>query len=77
MHTRFLVNLFEEFASEIAIIWGHEEHTYGSLIEKIKEIDQDDKKYQGMLAEPWFTNNQIPDFVQPENVLGWLEQHLP
>ena len=38
MHTRFLDNLFEEFSSEIAIIWKNQEHTYGSLIEKIEKI---------------------------------------
>ena len=36
---------------------------YGSdeaMIKKIIEIDQDDKKYQKMLQEPFFVNNEIP-----------------
>ena len=81
------------FANSIPIYWGdptihldfnknsflslHDFENHEALIEKVKEIDQDDKKYQDMLAEPWFTNNEIPDFVQPENVLSWLEKHLP
>jgi hypothetical protein len=81
------------FANSIPIYWGdptihldfnknsflslHDFENHEELIEKVKEIDQDDKKYQDMLAEPWFTNNEIPDFVQPENVLSWLEKHLP
>jgi len=81
------------FANSIPVYWGdptahldfnkhsflslHDFENHEELIEKIKEIDQDDNKYQDMLAEPWFANNEIPDFVQPENVLSWLETHLP
>ena len=81
------------FANSVPIYWGDPSihldfnknsfltlkdlESHEELIEKIKEIDQDDKKYKDMLAQPWFTNNEIPDFVQPENVLGWLDKHLP
>lgn len=50
-------------------------HNFSSdeeVIEKIKEIDMDTEKYKDILREPWFNNNEIPNFVQPENVLSLL-----
>ena len=32
----------------------------------------DTEKYKDILREPWFNNNEIPNFVQPENVLSLL-----
>lgn len=54
-------------------------HNFSSddeIIEKIKEIDMDHEKYRKMLREPWFINNKIPDFVQPENVIGLLSRQI-
>lgn len=41
------------------------------LIEKIKEIDNSDKLYRQMLAEPWFKNNQVPK--QYSSAARWTE----
>jgi hypothetical protein len=76
------------FSVSIPIYWGSKSvgddfntnsfincHNFSSdeeVIEKIKEIDMDTEKYKDILREPWFNNNEIPSFVQPENVLSLL-----
>lgn len=81
------------FANSIPIYWGSESvvndfnpnsfincHAYNSdeeIIEKIKELDTDNKKYAKMLmSEPWFNNNKIPDFVQPEEVIKLISNKI-
>ncbi len=39
------------------------------LIEKIIEIDQDDNLYFEYLEQPYYHNNQVNEFVDPENIL--------
>mgnify|MGYP003649219100 CR=1 FL=1 len=53
-------------------------HKYASdeeVVEVIKELDNDNKKLADMLLrQPWFKENKIPDAVQPENVLQFLNK---
>lgn len=39
------------------------------LIEKIIEIDNDDEKWAEILSQPWYNNNEVNEYVNPENVL--------
>jgi hypothetical protein len=81
------------FANCIPIYWGSESvnqdfnensfincHKFSSdeeVIEKIKELDSDNRKYAKMLmGEPWFNDNKIPEFVQPDSVLTLLSNKL-
>tara|TARA_R100000005_G_scaffold59419_3_gene30172 strand:+ start:213 stop:1115 length:903 start_codon:yes stop_codon:yes gene_type:complete len=47
-----------------------------SLIERIREIDENEDLYKEIISQPWFKNNQIPDFVQPRNVLDWIKKWI-
>jgi hypothetical protein len=47
-----------------------EEH----LIQRIIEIDNDDKIYKEIINQPWFIDNKIPDFIKPESVLSFFEK---
>jgi hypothetical protein len=54
-------------------------HDYKSdeeFIEKIIKIDSDENLYNDMINQPWFVDNKIPDFVQPENVLNFFKKIL-
>ena len=44
-----------------------------TFIEKIIELDSNDDLYLKMLKEPWFNNNQLPDFLHKSNVLKQFE----
>ena len=47
---------------------------YNKMIEKIIELDKDDNKYQAMLNEPFFPNNQLP--IRVKNAKQDLENFL-
>ena len=80
------------YVNTIPIYWGSETienefnpdsfinwHRYGSdeaTIEAVKEIDSDIKKYKKMLREPFWIDNKIPDFVNPEAILAFLEKFI-
>jgi alpha(1,3/1,4) fucosyltransferase len=43
------------------------------LIKKIIEIDQNDDLYLDYLRQPYYHNNQVNEFVDPENILQQFE----
>ena len=44
---------------------------YKKLVDRIVEIDENDKLYKQMLSEPWFNNNQVPSHTSSVN--RWIE----
>lgn len=81
------------FANTVPIYWGsdtvtqdfnkksfincHDYSTDEEVIERIKELDNDNKQLADILIrEPWFNDNKIPDFVQPDNVLQFLNKFI-
>ncbi len=42
------------------------------VIEQIRKIDNDDSLYERYLREPWFHNNDFPEYVKPQKVLQKL-----
>jgi hypothetical protein len=43
------------------------------LVEKIIELDKDEDKYIQFLSRPWYNDNKLPDFLNPEKI---LEQYI-
>jgi hypothetical protein len=78
------------FAGCIPIYWGdplvsndfNEEsffnwHKYENddiFIEQIIKVNESDKLYREMINQPWFKDNKIPDFVQPDSVLSFFKK---
>jgi hypothetical protein len=63
----------QDFNKDSFLSWDN----FGSserLIEEIIRIDNDPKIYQEILNQPWFVDNKIPDFVQPESVLSFFSK---
>ncbi|MFA6570418.1 MAG: glycosyltransferase family 10 [Bacteroidota bacterium] len=52
-----------------SFINAHDYSTEEELIERIIEIDNNDKLYLEMLAEPYFTDNKVNRFIDNENIL--------
>ena len=46
------------------------------LLDRIIEINEDDELYQSIINESVFPNNEIPEFVLPESVLGFFEEQI-
>ncbi len=38
--------------------------SYDKMVEKIIELDKDDKKYRKMRSEPWFKDNKVPEIIK-------------
>jgi alpha(1,3/1,4) fucosyltransferase len=52
-------------------------HDYRSLddvVEKIVQLDKDDNAYLTMIKEPWFTNNTINAYCQPNYLVPFFSQ---
>jgi hypothetical protein len=44
------------------------------LVERVVELDRDDRQYCQMLRQPWFHRNEVNQYVRPENVLAQFER---
>ena len=76
-------------ANSIPIYWGnpfiaqefnpksfincHDYKNLDEVIERIIEIDNDDELYKQYLSEPYFVNNEVPQFLQEERIMARFE----
>lgn len=51
----------------------HEYDNFDKVIEKVVELDNDDNLYKQYLAEPYFPNNTINDYLDDDKILDWFE----
>jgi hypothetical protein len=80
------------FANCIPIYWGSKAvsgdfndnsfinyHNYENdetVIDKIFEIHSNKDLYFQILSQPWFKNNEIPEFAKPKNVLKFIKEKI-
>jgi len=62
--------------NEKSFINAHSFRNDKELINFILEVDNNQDLYEEILSQPWFNNNQIPDFVKPKNVLQFIKNIL-
>ena len=62
----------EKIFNPKAFINCHNFQFLEDVIEKVKEIDQDDNLYRQMLAEPWFVNAEEPKALKDETFVNFL-----
>lgn len=65
--------VYKDFNTNSFLNW-HDFNNDDLFLEEIIKLDNDDKYYNEMLNEPWFVDNKIPDFVQPESVLDFFKK---
>lgn len=65
----------EEFNPK-SFINGNKYHNDEELIDVIAKIDSDEDLYISMLNEPWFNNNEIPEYAKPENVMKFFKEKV-
>jgi alpha(1,3/1,4) fucosyltransferase len=79
-------------ASSIPIYWGNPDigrefdpqsfinvHDFASdqaVIERIKELDQDDEAFISVLERPWFRDNKMPPELSDDSFLSFFERVL-
>lgn len=77
------------YAQTVPIYWGspsiaadfnnyafinmHRFKNYDSAIDYIKKLDEDEDQYKFMLAQPKFTHNIPPYYVNLDNFLNWFD----
>ena len=47
--------------------------SFEAAIEKIIELDKNEKKYLAMAAQPWFVNNELPAEFTNENFASFID----
>jgi hypothetical protein len=52
----------------------HNYPSFDAAIEYIKEVDRDLALYKGMLAQPWFKNNQLPDAFKQDRFFDFFDK---
>jgi len=62
--------------NEKSFINAHAFESDDELIDYILQVDNDQSLYEEILSEPWFKNNQIPEFVKPDNVLKFFKDKI-
>ena len=81
--------LYAMLTNAIPIYWGnseiardfnpksfincHDYQNFDEVIDKVKEIDNDQKLYRQYLAEPYYHDNRIPENLLEENIVRQLE----
>lgn len=55
---------------------GHKFESIDHLVEKIKEIDTDDKLYKKIVAESPFVDNKLPHYYNEEYLLEFIDKIL-
>lgn len=55
-----------------AFINCHEYDSLEEVVERVKEIDQNDALYKEMLAEPWFPGGVVPESIRDETIAAYL-----
>jgi hypothetical protein len=50
----------------------HQYRNFSEVVQRVIEIDKDEALYRTILAEPWYTGNQIPEDIQEESVVRRL-----
>jgi len=53
-------------------VWECKDKMFEYAINEIKRLDQNDSEYIEKLKQPWYPNNQISKFVDPQRIVAFL-----
>jgi hypothetical protein len=50
--------------------------SYDELAQEVIRIDENENSYKEIMSQPIFTNNEMPSFARPENVLAFFKETI-
>jgi alpha(1,3/1,4) fucosyltransferase len=62
----------EDFNTK-AFVSCHDYRSFQEVAQRVIEIDNDERLYRQMLAEPWYVDNRVPENVTEESVMRRLK----
>ncbi len=68
--------ILEDGFNPEAFINCHEYDTFDQVVERVKEIDSNDELYKHIVTQPYFVDNKLPDYFNPEYILNFIEKVL-
>lgn len=57
-----------------AFINSHDYDSFDAVVERVKEIDQDDSLYKRIVSQPMFLDNKLPYYMEKEYIFEFLEK---
>jgi hypothetical protein len=68
--------ILEDGFNPEAFINCHEYEDMAAVAERVKEIDNDDELFKHIISQPYFVNNTLPEYYNPEYILSFIEKVL-
>lgn len=66
--------ILEDGFNPASFINCHEFSSFDDVLERVKEIDNNDKLYKGIIEQPYFVHNKLPCYFEPEYLLSFFEK---
>jgi len=57
-----------------SFINSHDYNSFNEVVERVKQVDQDDNLYKKMVSEPIFVDNKLPYYMEKEYIFNFLEK---
>lgn len=54
----------------------HDYESMSDIVDKIKEIDNNDEMFKYMITQPYFQNNLLPEYFHPDYILSFIKKVL-
>lgn len=68
--------ILEDGFNPEAFINCHEYSSFDEVVEKVKEIDNNDELFKHIITQPYFIDNKLPDYYSPEYILNFIGKVL-
>jgi hypothetical protein len=66
--------ILEDGFNPESFINGHDFESIEDVVERVKEIDSDNKMYKKIISASYFVDNKLPYYYDPEYVLEFIER---
>lgn len=68
--------ILEDGFNPEAFINCHAYENFDQVVERVKEIDRDDKLFKHIITQPYFIDNKLPYYYNPDYILNFVEKAL-
>lgn len=67
------IRILEDGFNPESFINLHDFSSFDEAVQKIIEIDNDDEQYKRMVSAPYFVNNKLPEYYDPDYLIAFVE----